>query len=122
MVKPKSHPVRGPKQAACTAGPYRVKGERKISKYIDADKIKRHGRRGGLVVWQEIEEMPAADVAEIKHGRWVEHIVNNIYCEGGVAIRLTCPVCGECFTVTREARPRERFCRWCGARMDEVEK
>ena len=65
-----------------------------------------------------LTHFPPADVQEVRHGRWEEHIINNIYCEGGVAIRLTCPVCGECFTVTREARPRERFCRWCGAKMD----
>lgn len=37
-----------------------------MSRDIDAEKIKRHGRRGSLVVWQEIEGMPAADIP-----RWI---------------------------------------------------
>ena len=99
-----------------------------MSKYIDADKAIKNYARYGIKHFYDatdleaiLNECPAADVQEVKHGRWVEHLINNIYCEGGVAIRLTCPVCGECFTVTKEARPRERFCRWCGAKMDEVE-
>ena len=34
-------------------------------RYIDADKIPRHGKRGGECYWQEIEQLPTADVVEV---------------------------------------------------------
>lgn len=35
---------------------------------IDADKIPRHGKRGGECYWQEIKQLPTADVVEA--GKW----------------------------------------------------
>lgn len=36
-----------------------------MSRYIDADKLPRHGNRGGLVHWKDIENAPTADVVEV---------------------------------------------------------
>ncbi len=36
-----------------------------MSRYIDADKLQRHGNRGGVVYWRDIEEQPTADVVEV---------------------------------------------------------
>lgn len=41
-------------------------------RYIDADKIPRHGKRGGECYWQEIEKLQTADVVEVDK-------VNKIY-------------------------------------------
>ena len=42
-----------------------------MSRYIDADKIPRHGKRGGECYWQEIEQLPTADVRENVRGEWI---------------------------------------------------
>ena len=36
-----------------------------MRRYIDADKIPRHGKRGGECYWQEIEQLATADVVEV---------------------------------------------------------
>lgn len=36
-----------------------------MSRYIDADNLPRHGNRGGLVYWRDIEAQPTADVVEV---------------------------------------------------------
>ena len=36
-----------------------------MRRYIDADKIPRHGKRGGECYWQEIEQLQTADVVEV---------------------------------------------------------
>ena len=36
-----------------------------MSRYIDADKLQRHGNRGGVVYWRDIEAQPTADVVEV---------------------------------------------------------
>ena len=44
-----------------------------MSRYIDADALPRHGQRGGLVHWKDIEEAPTVDAVEVKHGKWIPH-------------------------------------------------
>ena len=43
-----------------------------MSRYIDADNLPRHGNRGGVVYWRDIEAQPTADVVEVEK-------VNKIY-------------------------------------------
>lgn len=51
---------------------------------------------------QSISDMPAADVAEVAHGRWILH-------DDGV---FTCSECGN-------AESNDSYyCRLCGAKMD----
>ena len=51
---------------------------------------------------QSISDMPAADVAVVRHGRWIHH-------EDGV---FTCSECGN-------AESNDSYyCRLCGAKMD----
>ena len=54
------------------------------------------------------QSIPAADVAEVRHGRW-EFI-------GGYGYQYRCSVCVTC------AERKTKFCSNCGAKMDEVEK
>lgn len=35
-----------------------------MSRYIDADNLQRHGNRGGIVYWRDIDAQPTADVVE----------------------------------------------------------
>ena len=37
-----------------------------MSRYIDADALPRHGQRGGLVHWKDIEEAPTIDIVFCK--------------------------------------------------------
>jgi len=101
-----------------------------MSKYIDADKAIE------VCDWYEheyiecedyirtiaddIRHLPAADVAEVKHGRWVLETKVFPYIDP----RWTCSECGEETTETTGwgTRPRYNYCPNCGARMDEVEE
>lgn len=101
-----------------------------MSRYIDAEELKKqiigYGivREGDFVriplyrehcakMWTEMlrwfcEEVgltPTADVAEVKHGRW-------LYDDGAMH---KCSVCGELSCCT------SHFCGECGAKMDEEE-
>lgn len=52
-----------------------------------------------------IENIPAADVAEVKHGKWIKD-------EGGIVI---CSNCGEEHCWDEYRAP---YCDQCGAKMD----
>lgn len=53
-----------------------------------------------------VEQFPAADVQEVRHGRW-KQVGDNTY---------RCSVCGELSCCCSP------YCGECGAKMDEVEK
>ena len=52
-----------------------------------------------------IDTIPAADVAEVRHGRWIEKAPH--------------PYCSECFVECRDKTP---YCPNCGARMDKEDE
>ena len=53
-----------------------------------------------------IESIPAADVAEVRHGRW-------IFEPGKI------PYCSECKEYSDDGDKGATFCPWCCARMDK---
>ena len=62
-----------------------------------------------------IDEMPAADVAPVRHGRWIEECEESLY---------SCSACGTEW-ITIEGTPKENgmdFCPHCGAKMDGDEE
>ena len=59
----------------------------------------------------EIDEAPAADVAEVRHGRW-----ERVSTASGIISRVRCSVCAGTQPLTFENMP---YCPTCGARMDE---
>ena len=62
----------------------------------------KHAWAKGLEPSQYIEILPAADVTEVRHGRWIYH-------DDGV---FTCSECGN-------AESNDSYyCRLCGAKMD----
>lgn len=39
---------------------------------IDADALPRHGQRGGLVHWKDIEDAPTIDIVRCKECKWAD--------------------------------------------------
>ena len=61
--------------------------------------------------WYEkcINEIPAADVAPVRHGYWVKE-------KRDVLIHWHCSACKECYYLDM---PNAEYCPHCGAKMDE---
>ncbi len=78
-----------------------------MAEYIEREKVLSkaapvEGCFSDMISAYDIIMLPAADVAPVRHGRWIEH-------EDGV---FTCSECGN-------AESNESyFCRYCGAKMD----
>lgn len=63
----------------------------------------------GSVAAMMADCMPAADVVEVKHGRW-GHLGGDEWC---------CTNCGEVVhTEGSWEKPAKKFCNECGAKMD----
>lgn len=65
-----------------------------------------------------LADMPAADVAPVRRGRWIED--KNTFPGFNLANNV-CSECGECAgTWPKRLGPRDKyaFCPWCGARME----
>lgn len=60
-----------------------------------------------------ILDAPAADVAPVRHGRWIDNKAN------GYKWAFVCSLCG--YVDGHPFDNRHNFCPNCGARMDEVE-
>ena len=61
-----------------------------------------------------VRDLPAADVAEVRHGHWIEW-------DDGEGDTFECSVCGEPWTLIA-GTPCENnmhYCSNCGAKMDE---
>ena len=58
-----------------------------------------------------VTRIPAADVAEVRHGRW-----ERVSTASGIISRVRCSVCAGTQPLTFENMP---YCPTCGARMDE---
>lgn len=56
-----------------------------------------------------ITRIPAADVAEVRHGRW-----ERVSTASGIISRVRCSVCAGTQPLTFESMP---YCPTCGARM-----
>ena len=53
-----------------------------------------------------VDEIPVADVREVKHGEWKQN-------KGDSAQRFYCTICFE------YGNSNYQYCPWCGAKMDE---
>ena len=93
-----------------------------MSKYIDAEKIPwtdLNDGRGGVNVYvtflEKVARMPAADVQEVRHGRWEDEV----YTAG--ALKMYGHKCSACGAITPVSVAKYRYCPNCGASMmDEV--
>ena len=72
--------------------------------------------------WQEIidgiESVPAADVAEVKHGKWIEVQKENIWND--IVPVLECSACGKYTVGTRGIMTKSNYCPNCGDRKSVV--
>ena len=67
---------------------------------------------GDTVAWNiggAIKGLPAAEVAEVRHGRW-------IFEPGKI------PYCSECKGYSDDGDKGATFCPWCGVRMDKEDE
>lgn len=95
-----------------------------MSEYIDREKVilvVRHAWAKGLEPTQYIEQIPAANVAPVVHGRWL-----NFYNDFTVA---ECDQCASQFEVTFDGEANGalwngfkqfyKYCPNCGAKMEK---
>jgi hypothetical protein len=64
-----------------------------------------------LMLIRRINRIPAADVVEVRHGRW-----HDVYLSGASSFVGTCSVCGK--TNDIPPVPLAKYCPSCGAKMD----
>ena len=89
-----------------------------MSKYIDAEELIKTLNREGVPFNEDVNHFilhaPAADVQEVKHGRWDD---------SKVAFYLKCSECGCCVRafvgeVFLDYAQEWHYCPNCGSRMD----
>ena len=76
--------------------------------------------RGGEAIIEDLTKFPAADVAPVRHGEWL-----NFYGDFSTA---ECELCAELYEVSPDESPQKeyfdafkefyRYCPNCGAKMD----
>lgn len=85
---------------------------------IDADALPRHGQRGGLVHWQDIENAPTVDAEPVSRGEWIEREISHSFVVG----ELQSARCSNCkkyhTTLYMYYFNHFNYCPWCGARME----
>lgn len=64
-----------------------------------------------------LREIPAADVAEVKRGKWVEVYRENIW--GDSVHVIECSICGKYTVGTSGIMTKSNYCPNCGAKMTE---
>ena len=99
------------------------------TKYIEADKVENITYQTPLCydplnvlaeVRDKVRELPAADVAPVKHGRWIwNNRLGEWYCSE--CDRIMTPYIVE-KSDGEYAMAQPFYCGWCGAKMDEVQK
>ena len=99
------------------------KGEKKMPRYFDADKIE---LKGISVFDQNLEVLiplsdvrkalqmtPTADVQEVRHGRWISNDL------GGYKWAYYCSECG--WVDGYPFNDRHKYCPYCGAKLEDTE-
>ena len=66
-----------------------------------------------------LHDMPAADVAPVVHGRWVEQRHTFDLPSGGGTCTGTYPTCSLCGAFETGLHLRTAYCPNCGAKMDK---
>lgn len=83
-------------------------------RYIDANRIQWYskwltsGDKRVFAYQDEIDNIPTADVEEVRHGYWIEDKYNEFF-------PYKCSLCGD------DAEIKYKYCH-CGAKMDGKEK
>lgn len=93
-----------------------------MAEYIGRDaaiEAAKHAWAKGLEPSQYIEILPAADVAQVVHGRW-DDSGRYTFPGGGTAVR--CTECGCALTESEYHLNNWNYCPVCGAKMDGERK
>lgn len=85
-----------------------------MAEYIEREKVLSKaaplaGCFSNMISAYDVIMIPAADVAPVRHGRW---LCGDYYDIGDV--------CSECDWDSQMTHPSYRYCPNCGAKMDEV--
>ena len=86
-----------------------------MAKYVDADKMLKeyeHGIYDTTDLAEMLYYMPAADVQEVRRGRWETEIITDAL--GCKHAYYACSLCG------KASDDEYTYCPNCGAKMDEV--
>lgn len=67
-------------------------------------------------IWNEVYDLPAADVTEVRHGRWIPEACASVSKRNRlIEYRVySCSICGR-----SNGRVKKRYCPNCGALMDK---
>lgn len=97
-----------------------------MKKYIDVDLLRNEICKNKIMskelitqrILHIIDTQPTADVAEVKHGNWIDVPLNSDpnYFAYKYNLRTKCSVCE--YAMPREY-PRFNICPCCGAKMDK---
>ena len=82
------------------------------------DRLRMADYCGDTVAWDiggTIKGIPAADVAEVRHGRWEQHLQSS-----KVAPVYTCSLCK--LNVSGFEKRWIKYCPYCGARMEKEDE
>lgn len=81
-----------------------------MAEYIEREALMEYAdsQPGGLISNKSIQFFPSADVAPVRHGKWIQ----------GKGNYVTCSLCGAGTTAESAADDGEPYCFNCGARMD----
>ena len=86
--------------------------------YIDREEVilaVRHAWAKGLEPTQYIEQIPAADVAPVVHGKWVKDENSCHYDYYLTYFDFNCSICGE---IENDQHGLPNYCPNCGAKME----
>lgn len=86
----------------------------------DLDAAAKHGGMGAIIaqtLQRYVKRAPAADVAPVRHGRWVLGNVEPGYFTPGGNRPWICSDCGWLASYML-GKPKENYCPNCGAKMD----
>lgn len=86
-----------------------------MERYINAEEFKRklidEKSFFPAIVARTLEEMPEADVEEVKHGKWIEKFEYDMWF-------YECPFCDHGYCVSKKDKHTPKYCEECGAKMD----
>lgn len=71
-------------------------------------------------ICEQLQNIPAADVVEVRHGRWIGYPECLKYTNAYSDDHIVCSACEECFSILDNDCERFNFCPHCGAKMTEV--
>lgn len=92
-----------------------------MPEYIDREKLRDALYEADSILMRGLailNQLPAADVVPVRHGRWIEYPECLGYEEAYSEDHIVCSACGMVFNLLDNCTETFNFCPNCGARMD----